>query len=324
MFIELVGDKRVDLYKHDDFQKFVDIFQYWPPDPNKYKELKGKKILEILALNEENDHRFGVLGKNTLEGHYLVDTRTILNQAVFDAGIVHPIPKFKLTLSKIFVEPKRRQTPKMSGMTEAFRIGIDSGKLDNAMLNLLGMTTFRRINPLVYLRGNHLTRVGDIVIAKIPQHITDPITGRLTPVKIKTSESLTGFVLNKILDDIGFCTFAMSLGDKYLFPGRHTCDDPGDAAQKLVNGILARSGAGGTFHGFRGWGITRMREAGVSDYASRLQAGHAPLDEHENYGELPFSAEDAAKIRNLTMPSEVNFDLFKNLDFARLWRNSST
>lgn len=322
MFIELVGDKRVDLYEHSDFQKFVNQLLYWPPEPGKYDELKGKTITEIIALNKDQEHRFGILSKNTLTGHYLVETKTILNQAVFDAGIDNPIPKFKLTISNMFKEPKKRETPKMSGMTEAFRIGIESGKIDQAMLNVLGMTTGRRLSPLVCLRGSHLTRVGDLVIAKIPQHIVDPIDGRVTRVQIKTSDSLTGFVLNKILD--GFCDFAMDLGDQYVFPARHNCEDPGDAAQKMVNGILTKANTGGSFHGFRGWCITRMRAAGVSTYATRVQSGHAARDEHENYGELPFSEEDAAKIRNLEMPPEVNFDLFKNLDFARLWRNSST
>ena len=347
-FVAVAGDKPFTEYGRRDFQELVNKLQFWPPEPEKHPELRGKTIEEILEANERGDHKFGVMAKNTVLGHYVTEMRTILKDAARNANLPEPALNFRVQLPKTLKSPEQRRPPNMLNMTEVFGRGVASGKLDKAVLPWLGMTTGRRIGLLVYLRGNHFKRIGDDVIAQVPELIVDPDTGHVTRVPMKTENLRAPFVMHRTLIQSGFCDLAMALGDQYLFASRHACKDPADAAQKMVNGLLAqvdlerqraeeaaRNEAAqseqdksrrqfkpeGTFHGLRHWLITQMRLAGVSDYAQRVQTGHSRGDEHEEYGDqLPFSASDAELIRNLEMPDVVKFDVFMGLDFRALQR----
>jgi integrase len=95
---------------------------------------------------------------------------------------------------------------------------------------------------------------------------------------------------------------------------------PPTRRRKAVNALLTQAKANGTFHGFRHWHITQMRGADVSDYAQKVQTGHTRGGEHMDYGDLPFSERDAALIRDLPMPKEVDFGPLMRLDFAALRR----
>ncbi len=317
-FLGCAEDKPIDCYEHDDFQKLVDKLQYWPPEPESHDDLAGKSIDEIVAINKEKKHKYGIMAKNTVKGHYIVEMRTILDDACVINRITNPVPRLKLKMPR-FKEPIKRKAPNVERLTEAFRVALSYGSLDHLMLLLLGMLTGRRIGFLAYLRGKHFSRVGEFVVIRIPQHVIDPATGAVTETPIKTSDALCGIVLHRLFDDIGFIDWAIGLGDQYVFPNRHDgLKDPEDAAQKLVNGVLTKAETGGTFHGFRHWYITALRNASVSELSNRVQVGHAARDEHEHYGELPVAPEDALKIKNLALPPGVDFSLFYGLDFDAL------
>jgi len=321
LFMEIVGDKTFDAYRRGDLQTFVDELQYWPPRPETCEALRGGTLRQILDANKEAKHAYGVLGLNTVTGHYLNDVQCILNHAAREAGRPDPFPEPRLIMPKIFKAPEKRKAPRMATMNDTFRLAIESGSFELVALPWLGMTSGRRIALLAYARGCDFRRVGDHVVVYVPEHSVDPKTGAIARAPIKTEDSRAGFVMHQTLIDSGFCSFAMRLGDQFLFRSRHeSCRDPADAAQKAINRLLKKADAGGTFHGFRHWHITQMREAGVSDYAQRVQSGHTRRDEHMDYGELPFSARDAALIRDLPMPDEIDFRPLMRLNFADLRR----
>jgi integrase len=320
MFITLIGDRPIDAYRHADLQKFVDELQYWPPRPETDKQLRGMTIREILDANKASSHAFGVLYRNTVTGHYVADVQSILKHAAREARLLYPIPELRLILPKIFKAPRKRKAPGMEKMNEVFRLAVERGSLELVVLLWLGMTTGRRIGLLAYLRGCDFRRVGEHVIMQVPEQIADPETRGVERVPNKTEDSRAGFVMHRTVLNSGFCEFAMQMGDEFLFLSRHECVDPADAAQKAINDLLREAEAGGTFHGLRHWHITQMREAGVSEYAQKVQTGHTRGDEHMEYGELPFSPADAALLRDLAMPAEIDFGPLMRLDFSALRR----
>jgi integrase len=318
VFIAIIGDRPLDKYHHSDFQTFINALQFWPPKPDDHAELHGKSIKEIIAINEKEEHRFGILGRSTAVEHYLSEMKTILDNGVIDAKIEHPIPKFNLIIPTIFKESVKRSAPAITKIGDALKMAARNAKLFQASLLVLGMFTGRRLGLLVYLRGSHFKRIDGYTIVQVPQHVVDRETGRVISVPIKTRESLTGFILNDVLDECGFSDFAISLGDQWIFPQWHQCAGPVDAAQKAINALLRDTEAGGTFHGLRHWYITALRKAGVSEYANRVQVGHALRDEHENYGELPFGPEDAEKVKWFKPREAIDISALRGVDFAEL------
>jgi integrase len=320
LFATLIGNRSIGDYRHRDLQDFVDRLQYWPPKPENHEELKGKTATEIIEINKSAEHRFGVLARNTVTGHYVADVQSILNHAARDAGLPLPIPQPQLILPKILKSAKKRKAPSMAKMNDALGSAIESGSLEPVALPWLGMISGRRIGLLAFLRGSDFRKVGEHIVVYVPEHSVDAATGAVERVPNKNEYSRAGFIMHRTLIDSGFCEFAMGLGDEFLFRSRLECEDPADAAQKAINRLFKRTKTDGTFHGFRHWHITQMRAVGVSEYAQHVQSGHSLKGEHMDYGDLPFSPADAALLRDLAMPAEIDFGPLMRLDFSALRR----
>lgn len=314
LFATLIGDRPLDQYGVGDIQDYIMKLQFWPPERDGIADFDGKTAEEILQLNAK--HKYGVLAKNTLTGHYLADVKAIVALASSHARIQNPLANGKLIYPKIFKAPERRKAPGPSKITDAFLLARDSGQLHKAMGIPLGYFTARRVGLLAALRGPDIRRVGEFVVAKVRQHrLLDD--GSLDVNGYKTDDSLDGFILHDFFDKIGFVDWAMAQPG-YLFPQMQQCADPEDALQKAVNGVLKKAKTSGSFHGFRGLCLTAMRNASVSEYSSRVQSGHAAIDEHEEYGDLPVKPEDAPKLAHLPYPPGFDIDDYMGLDFDAL------
>lgn len=316
LFAEVIGDRPIGNYGPGDLQKFLLALQCWPPQRDSVRAFDRKTAKEILAMNA--NHEFGVLARNTVTGHYLADVKAIFSLAASHADISNPFAGAKLIFPKIFAAPKRRRAPSGEKIADAFRLGVATGELHKAMILPLGYFTGRRIGLLTRLEGPRISRIGDYVVARISQHHRDD-DGALDVNGFKTDESLDGFILHEFFDRIGFVDWAMKQPG-FIFDRMNRCADPEDAMQKAANRLLRDAGTGGSYHGFRGLCITAMRKAGVTEYSRRVQSGHAPIDEHEEYGDLVVDPADVPVLTTLPFPKDFDIGMFMDLDFDAMAR----
>lgn len=316
LFASLMGDKPISDYGAPDLQAYLNQLQYWPPERDDVKAFEGKTALEILAMNDK--HQYGVMARNTVSGHYLADIKAITALAAANAGVTDPFAGARLFYPSIFAEPKRRKAPAIAKVAKAFHLGVESGELHKALILPLGFWTGRRIGLLTRLQGPNIRRVGDYVVASLDQHFRDE-DGALENNGYKTAASLDGFIMHRFFDEIGFVDWAMRQPG-FIFERMNQCDDPEDAMQKAANKLLKEAETGGSYHGFRHQCTTRMREAGVTEYSRRVQAGHSRRDTHEDYGDLVVDPTDAPLLANLPFPDGFDPSIFMGLDFDALAR----
>jgi len=316
LFATLAGDRPVNEYGATDLQSYLNQLQYWPPERDDVEAFEGKTELEILAMNEK--HAYGVMARNTVTGHYLADIKAIMSLAAANAKVAGPFAGSKLFYPAIFKEPKRRKAPAIAKVTRAFHLGVESGELHKALILPLGFSTGRRIGLLTRLQGPNIRRVGDYVVASLDQHFRAD-DGALENNGYKTASSLDGFIMHSFFDEIGFVDWAMKQPG-FIFERMNQCNDPEDAMQKAANKLLKEAETGGSYHGFRHQVMTRMRDAGVSEYSRRVQAGHAGRDEHDDYGDLVVDPNDAPLLANLPFPDGFDVGLFMGLDFDAMAR----
>jgi integrase len=71
-----------------------------------------------------------------------------------------------------------------------------------------------------------------------------------------------------------------------------------------------------TFHSLRHSKIDEMRAQAVEGRVSRLQVGHALLDEHEKYGDM--QPEEAKLLVNLPNPPGIDWTLLSRINLDRI------
>ncbi|MGL3108201.1 hypothetical protein [Bradyrhizobium sp. BR 1432] len=151
--------------------------------------------------------------------------------------------------------------------------------------------------------------------------VTDPKTGRTAwrRVPIRTSESITFFVIHHFFDEIGFIAF-MRAQPGFIFAAAHEHADPSKYASQVMQNHLRRCGAKGgeVFHSLRGEGIDEMHSAEMQTRTSRLQAGHELSDVHDKYGFRALSSAECQRPANLPLPEGIDWDVFRGLDFAAM------
>ncbi|MCD2176086.1 hypothetical protein [Rhizobium sp. C4] len=71
--------------------------------------------------------------------------------------------------------------------------------------------------------------------------------------------------------------------------------------------------------------IAEGRDKNVRDRDIRLQAGHdAGEDEHSKYGFKQITGKSAHNIANLPLNPDIDFSMFRELDFDAMWRKKRT
>ena len=204
-------------------------------------------------------------------------------------------------------------------MNEVFRLGVESGYLDLAMLPLLAALTTRRLGLLCYLQGQDIRRKHGVMVAQSSSVVF--VKGVWRRVPVKTDASLTYFVLHEKLVATGFPDWA-SRRPGFIFEAVHDYKDPPKSTSKLVNSLLRDAGAHPgvqVFHCLRGDGITEMREQNIDPRARRLQAGHAiGGDEHDKYGRRSLIESECKKLATTEITRNIDWKIFKNLDFDKL------
>jgi hypothetical protein len=90
---------------------------------------------------------------------------------------------------------------------------------------------------------------------------------------------------------------------------------------KKKKGEDGEGGGKEVFHSLRGGNIDDMRDAKIEGRDRRMQSGHqVGSDEHDNYGFMNLGERQARQIAELPLDPEIDFSVFRGLDFDRIAR----
>lgn len=321
VFLELIGDHPVDTYDGSDLQAFVDLMQYWPADTNK----RDPNVSAFDIIDDNRDLRLKPLALKSLKEGYVAVVRSAIRSAMTAKGYQDPFAGVKIHYPKTAAAPVSAEPLSARKISDIFRIGVESGTMDNVMLPLLGHLTGRRLGLLIHLKGTDFREKYENVWVAQTSGIT-LINGTWTRVPYKTDASTTFFVLHDFLSEIGFVQWAMDQGDKFIFPGLMKLADPSKSGSSYMQRLFEKAGVERNrkevFHSLRGGNIEEMRDAKVEPRDRKIQVGHKlGADEHELYGFKSLSESSARELAKLPLNPDIDFSVFRGLDFNKIARN---
>jgi len=321
VFLDVIGDRTPDQYFPSDLQNFVNRMQYWPANVTKRADMQGRSTLEILEANK--NFELQPMAENTMMKGYIANIRTMMRYRIQDLNYRDPFAGAQISLPKAYKAPKPREGISVETTNRVFEIGVKSGLLDEAVLPLMAKLTSRRLGLLTYLQSEDIRRKHGVWIAQTNGivEVVDEETGKKSwrRVPIKTSESMTFYVLHNYMDEIGLVSW-MRAQNGFIFKEAHRHPDPSKYMSKTMQNHMKRCGAKGgeVFHSLRGDAIDEMRDADVEGRARRLQSGHELGDVHDQYGFRALTAKQCQYLANLPLQEGINWDVFKGLDFDAL------
>jgi hypothetical protein len=327
VFLDLIGDRTPDQYYPSDLQTFVNRMQYWPANVTKRSDMEGKSTLEILESNK--NFRLQPMAQNTLRGGYIANVRTMMRHRIQDLKYQDPFAGAKISMPKAYKPPKPREGVSLSVTNRVFDAGVKSGRLDEAILPLMAKLTGRRLGLLAYLQGEDIREKHGVWIAQTNGivEVKDETTGVTSwqRVPIKTTESMTFYVLHNYMDEIGLVTW-MRAQSGFIFKELHEHPNPSKYASKTMQNVMKRNGAKGgeVFHSLRGDAIDEMRDAEVEGRARRLQSGHELGDVHDKYGFRALTAKQCQYLANLPLQQGIEWEIFRGLDFDAMAKRRRT
>jgi integrase len=326
-FIDVVGDRLVTDYYPRDLQDYISRMRFWPSNVTKrFDQTRGKpsrddwNTKDVLAANA-NLHEKPMALKTMSDG-YVANIKTMMRYGTTDYNYRDPFASAKIRWPAELRRSAPRESIDIEVLNRLFARGVASGRLDEALIPLVLYLTSRRLGLVLYLRGSDIRRKHGHAVAQTAGVVCDQ--GVWERVPLKTWDSTTAFVLHELLDAIGFVDWAIARGDDWIFSEPHRHSDPSKYASQLLNRRMIAAGAKGasieTVHSLRGDGIDELREADIQPRAARLQSGHAMGNLHDEYGRHFLSRKEAIAIATRSLPPEIDWSVFEDLDFDALAR----
>ena len=324
-WIDVIGDRPVDQYRPSDAQTYVNRMQFWPANVTKRMtaipgDTSDWNTNDILRDNESLNQK--PMKKKTMSDGYLANVKTMMRFGMGDYDYRDPIGSLRIRWPKTYGECSPREGLDDDVLNTLFAAGVASGCLDEAMLPLLAYLCSRRLGLLLYLRGVDIRRKHGVMVAQTGGIIE--VNGVWQRAPIKTADSMTYLVLREFLGEIGFIDWMQAQGDNWIFAAAHEHPDPSKYESKLQNRRLRAAGAVGgnieTVHSLRGDAISILRNNQVQPRAARLQAGHELTSTHDKYGFKALSAEECQAIATQSLRPQIDWEVFKGLDFDALAR----
>lgn len=318
LFIELIGDHPVDTYDGSDLQAYISLLTFWPASvAERPKHMTAREIID-----GNRDLHAKPLARKALQEGYVSIVKTMIGYKAATLGYNNPFTYVRVWWPNTAAPPISAEPLSAERISAIFKVGVESGLLDNALLPLLGHLTGRRLGLLIHLKGHDFREKYHGVHVAQTSGITQ-INGIWTRVPYKTNASTNFFVLNDFLDEIGFVNWAKGLGDAFLFPELMRLADPSKSASSYMGRLFERAGVEKSrkkvFHSLRGGQIEDMRDAGINPRDSRFQSGHAiGVDEHEGYGYKTITETRARELARLPLNPSIDYSVFRGLDFAKM------
>jgi hypothetical protein len=326
VFKTLVGDRPIDCYMPVDLQNYVNTIQYLPLELTRQGE--NTQTLLALGLHEaikQNKERrcWEPIGIKTMQDGYVQIVRAIVSNAVGLHRLNDPFQGLKIRWPANAKPSVKREAMGYEKLNDVFKLGLDSGYLDDAMLGPLALLSTRRIGILPWIRGCDFDEKHGVGIVRVNGIVFDKSKNVYFRVPYKTSDTLRFFVLHDMFRKIGFVDWAKAQGDAFLFRLLQQCSDPSDAASKRINNLMKRGGAKGmnieVGHSLRHGGKDLLIEEDIDSEATRLQMGHQPNDVHSGYGgRAELRRKQCQELARFDLPKEVDWSMFEGLD-SRQW-----
>lgn len=182
--MELIGDHPIDSYTATDLQAFIELTKHWPKSQkHRHENLTAR---EIIASNE--DFHLEPMALKTLQQGYVAVVKTVFNSGTTTYDYPNPLAGAKL----VYPDSARASVatePLSNKKVELFlKTGVASGRLDEAMLPLLGLLTGRRLGLLIHLQGSDFREKYDGVwVAQTSGIVLDDGVWRRVPYKTEAS-----------------------------------------------------------------------------------------------------------------------------------------
>lgn len=325
-FKALVGDRPIDCYLPIDLQNFVNELQYVPLELSREgentEELRQMGIHAAIAKNKA-ESCYEPLALKTIQDGYVQTVRAVINNAVGLRRLRNPFDGYRVRWPDNAKPSVKREALDYEKVDKVFRLGVDSGYLDDAMLGPLCLLSSRRIGILPFIRGSDFDRKHGVDIVRVNGIVYDKEKGMYKRIGYKTEGSLRFFVLHDFFRRIGVVDWATEQGDNFIFRLLVSTSDPGDVASKRVNRLLKKAGAIGmnieVAHSLRHGAKDMFIEEDLDDAATRLQMGHEANDVHGNYGQQSaLRRKQCQELAHFELPKEIDWAMFQRLEFEAM------
>jgi hypothetical protein len=326
VFKTLVGDRPLNQYMPIDLQNYVNELQYLPLQFSQ----KGDQTEELLAMGikaaiakNKNEHCYEPIALKTMQDGYVQIVRAMIHTATGLHRLRDPFQGFRVRWPDNAKPSVKRESIDYETLDRVFRLGVDSGYLDDAMLGPLCLLSTRRVGLLPWIRGSDFGTKHGVDIIRVNGIVFDKTGGIYRRVPYKTDESLRVFVLHSAFRKWGFVDWATEQGDNFLFRLLQTCKDPSDTASDRINKLLRRGGAAGmnieVGQSLRHGGKDMLIEEDVDTQTTRLQMGHRASDPHAGYGtRAELRRKQCQELANFELPKEIEWSMFEGLDFEAM------
>lgn len=326
IFMEVMGNRPLDCYLPKDLQDYVNLLQYLPleytRDGDNHEMLVQMSPKDAILKNKAL-RCWDTLSIKTMQDGYVQVVKTIVSEALGNYRLPDPFGGRGIRWPDNAKPSVKREALDYEKLNVAFRLGVESGYLDDAMLCPLQFLSSRRGGILPWIRGIDIDQKHGVDIVRVNGIVFDKANNMYRRVPYKTTESLQFFVLHNWFREIGFTPWAQEQGENFLFRQLQTCKDPSDTASKRVNSGLKRAGARGmnieVGHSIRHGAKDYMIDEGVDTEATHLQMGHETGDAHSGYGKrYELRRKQCQELAKLPLPPEIDWTIFEGLDFEAM------
>jgi hypothetical protein len=321
-----VGDRPLDQHRPIDLQNYVNDLQYVPVELTRQGDnTEALKRMGLIAAPAKNkaERCYEPLGIKTMQDGYVQIVKATINNAVGLRPLKNPFAGYKIRWPADAKPSVEREALAYERLDRLFKLGADSGYLDDALLPPLALLSTRRIGILPFLRGCDFDTKHGVDIVRVDGIMFDKAKKKYVRVPYKTTKSLKFFVLHDLLRRIGFVDWAKAQGDEPIFRMLAQQEDPADAASKRVNRLLQKAGAIGKnielCHSLRHGAKDMLIDEDVDDETTRLQMGHGAKDDHTEYGRREaLRRKQCQELAHFALPTEIDWSVFEGLDFESM------
>jgi hypothetical protein len=177
-----------------------------------------RKLGARQAIEENKEKRcWAALGIRTMQDGYVQVVKAIVSTALATHSLRDPFQGRAIRWPDAAKPSIRRETLDYEKLDKVFRLGVDSGYLDDAMLGPLCLLSTRRIGILPYIRGCDIDVKHGVDIIRVNGIVFDDVRKVYKVVPYKTEHSLRFFVLHDMFRRCGFVEWARAQGEAFVF-----------------------------------------------------------------------------------------------------------
>lgn len=313
-FIAIIGDLPVGSYRRTDLQRYANEMAWFPPRAGDAENYRHEQVVQYIERNKKAKGK-GLAEKSIKDGR-VAHLKAILARGCDDARVVNHVAGKRIDVPDRASPSRKRRAPGAGVLDAVLQQSIPKEGLTNSLMLVLGSLVGRRVALFATLRREDVVLWNDTYLIEICSHRYE--NGEWIRIPFKSDESLDAIVVPDILVEKGFVKWAEQ-SDGPMFPEFMACLDPGDAAQKQVNRVIAKilkeqELPHFTFHGLRAGRIDDAVDNEVRDSLIERQVGHKPTTVHGRYRSL--TPKQARAIASQPLPDGIDWSCLDRIDYS--------